>query len=68
MNYTKSILPILWEFLNSRSRKRNFSISMNIYEMDNELVISIINRNRIKRFKNTDVTCLKKHISTYLKV
>lgn len=66
MDYTKSIIPLLWKFLDKR--KRPCLISMNVYPNDNEWIISIINNRKIKRFKSTNNQNLIENISAYLKI
>ena len=66
MDYTKSILPILWKFLD-KCRRPCF-VSMNVYTADNELVISIINSRKIRRFKSNDNSNLVEKLTAYLKV
>jgi hypothetical protein len=65
MDYTKSIIPILWKFLD---KKKNFSLSMNIATIDGELVISIIDGARIRRFKNIGDQNFIESLSAYLRV
>jgi len=64
MEYTKSILPILWNFLDTR--RNAFSLSINICKIDGELIISIINEKKITRFKNKESIQLAKNLNTYL--
>lgn len=66
MDYTQSIMPILWKFLDKR--RRPCFISMNVYTNDNELIISIINSRKIKRFRSRDNQTLIQKLSSYLKV
>ena len=66
MDYTQSILPILWKFLD-KCRRPCF-ISMNIYKNENEWVISIINGRKIRRFKSTENNNFMEKLSSYLKV
>ena len=66
MDYTQTILPILWKFLDKR--RRPCFISMNVYTSDNELVISIINNKKIKRFKSLYNPNMIKKLKSYLKV
>jgi len=66
MDYTQSIMPILWKFLDKR--RRPCFISMNVYTANNELVISIINNRKIRRFKSPVNHSLIKKLSSYLKV
>lgn len=65
-DYTQSIIPILWKFL-EKGRRPCF-MSMNVYTNDNELVISIINSRKIKRFSSPKNIHLAKMVSHYLKV
>jgi hypothetical protein len=65
-DYTKSILPLLWKFLDNR--KRPCFISMNVYTANDELVISIIDNKKIKRFKSADNQSMIKNLTSYLKV
>ncbi len=65
MDYTQSIMPILWKFLDKR--RRPCFISMNVYTNDNELIISIVNSKKIKRFGSNDQNLIQK-LSSYLKV
>jgi hypothetical protein len=65
-DYTQSIIPILWKFLDKR--RRPCFISMNVYKVDNELVISIIANKKIRRFKNSDNQNLVKKLNYYLKL
>lgn len=65
MDYTQSIMPILWKFLDKR--RRPCFISMNVYKNDNELIISIVNSKKIKRFGSNDQNLIQK-LSSYLKV
>lgn len=64
MDYTKKIIPILWNFLDTR--KNPFSISINICMMDDEVIVSIINRKGIMRFKHTKNFCLVENLNAYL--
>lgn len=65
-DYTKSILPLLWKFLDKR--KRPCFISMNVYTTNEGLVISIIDNKKIKRFKSSDKQSLIKNLTSYLKI
>lgn len=65
IDYTKNILPILWNFLDTR--KNAFSLSVNICNMDGELIVSVINKNKITRFKSMENTQLAKNLNTYLR-
>jgi len=64
IDYTKSILPILWNFLDTR--KNACSISINICDVDGELIISIINEHKITRFKYRGNIQSAKNLNTYL--
>lgn len=66
IDYTQSIMPLLWKFLDKR--RRPCFISMNVYTSDNELVISIINNNKIRRFKSPHNANLVTKLRSYLKV
>lgn len=65
MDYTKTIIPILWRFLD---KPRNFSMSINIVTINGELIISVINGNRIRRFKNIGTRSVEENLSLYLRV
>jgi len=65
MDYTKRIIPILWKFLD---KKRNCSLSVNIATIDDELVVSIIDGKKIRRFKNMGNRPFEENLSFYLKV
>jgi hypothetical protein len=65
-DYTQSIIPILWKFLDKR--RRPCFISMNVYKVDNNLVISIIDNKKIRRFKSSDNQNLVKKLTSYLKL
>lgn len=65
IDYTKNILPILWNLLDTR--KNTFSLSINICNVDGELIISVINKNKITRFKHKDNIQLAKNLNTYFK-
>ena len=64
IGYTRNILPTLWKFLENCE---NCSISVNIATIDGEVVISILNKNRIKRFTTKNKEIIKK-LQTYLRV
>lgn len=64
MDYTKNIIPILWNFLDTR--RNSFSVSINICSIDGELIISIINPKEIKRFKHTRNINLVENLNAYL--
>lgn len=66
IDYTQSIMPLLWKFL-EKGRRPCF-ISMNVYTSDNELVISIINHNKIRRFKSPHDESMVTKLRSYLKV
>jgi len=66
MDYTQTIMPILWKFLDKR--RRPCFIAMNVYKNDNELVISIIDSKKIKRFNSANNPNFIKKLSSYLKV
>ena len=66
MDYTKKIIPILWNFLDTR--RNSLSISINICKIDNEIIVSIINKNTITRFKHTKQSKLIEGLNTYLHV
>lgn len=65
MDYTKNILPLLWNFLDTR--KNTCSLSLNICTIDGELIISIINENKITRFKHKESIQLARNLNTYIK-
>ena len=65
MDYTKSIISILWKFLD---RNKLGYISANVSTIDDELVISIIDGKKIKRFKSRDRQSFIKNLCAYLKV
>jgi len=65
-DYTQSIIPLLWKFLDKR--RRPCFISMNVYKVDNELVISIIDNKKIRWFKSSDNQNLLKKLTSYLKL
>lgn len=52
MDYTKNIIPILWNFLDTR--RNAFSVSINICNIDDEVIVSIINKNKVIRFKHKE--------------
>jgi hypothetical protein len=64
MDYTKNIIPILWNFLDTR--RNSFSVSINICTIDDELIISIINPKEIKRFKHTKNVNLVENLNACL--
>ena len=64
INYTKNILPILWNFL--ETRRNACSLSINICNVDGEIVISIIDENKITRFKHQENIQLAKNLNTHL--
>lgn len=66
IDYTQSIMPLLWKFLDKR--RRPCFISMNVYTIDNELVISIIDKVKIRRFKSSNNQNLIEKLKYYLKV
>lgn len=49
ISYTKSLIPILWEFL--EKQRGIYSISVNLVTLGDEVVISLINRKKVKRFR-----------------
>lgn len=65
LDYTQSILPILWKFLDNC---KHCSISMNIAMIDDELIVSIINKKKIRRFKNPNSQELIKKLKAYLRI
>lgn len=64
MDYTKNIIPILWNFLDTR--RNTFSVSINICNIDDEVVVSIINKNKIIRFKHTENVNLVENLNASL--
>ena len=66
IDYTKSIMPVLWKFLDKH--KRPCFISINIHMLNNELIISIINNKKIKRFIDSNNQNLVQKLCAYLKV
>ena len=66
INYTKSIIPILWEFLD-RQRGR-YSISVNVVTVGDESLITIINRKKVKRFRIMNNSSVLNNLRTCLKV
>ena len=62
---TKSIMAILWKFLD---KNKNGYVSANVSKMNDEVVISIIDRKKIKRFKSTNTELLLKNLGSYLRV
>lgn len=64
MDYTKKIIPILWNFLDTR--KNSFSISINICMIDDEVIVSVINQESIMRFKHTENINLAENLNAYL--
>lgn len=65
MDCTKGILPILWKYLD---KNRHCSLSINVATIENELIISIINGNKIRRFKNMGARSLLENLRAYLRV
>lgn len=57
-----TIIPAIWKLM----RKRKLTI--NITNIDNELSVSIIKKNKITRFTNTNHTELLEDIENYLAV
>ena len=51
MDYTKSILPMLWEFLDSHG---DGSLSLNISVVNHELVVSVFKNSQHRRFREDD--------------
>jgi hypothetical protein len=49
ISYTKSLIPILWEFL--EKQRGIYSISVNLVTLEDEVIISLINRKKVKRFR-----------------
>jgi hypothetical protein len=49
ISYTKSLIPILWEFL--EKQRGIYSISVNLVSLEDEVIISLINRKKVKRFR-----------------
>lgn len=49
ISYTKSLIPILWEFL--EKQRGIYSISVNLVTLGDEVIISLINRKKVKRFR-----------------
>lgn len=47
ISYTKSLIPILWEFL--EKQRGIYSISVNLVNIDGEVVITIRNRKKVKK-------------------
>jgi len=47
ISYTKSLIPILWEFL--EKQRGIYSISVNVVTLGDEVVITIRNRKRVKK-------------------
>lgn len=66
MDYTKSIIPILWTYLDKR--KNNRFISMNIVKINNKFIISVIDKKKIKRFINADSENITENLIKYLKL
>ena len=64
IGYTSNILPILWKFLENCG---NCSLSVNITTIDGEVIISIINKYRIRRFSTKNKEIIKR-LQTYLRV
>ena len=64
MDCTKNIIPILWNFLDTR--RNTFSVSINICNIDDEVVISIINKNKVIRFTHTENVNLVENLNAYL--
>lgn len=64
MDYTKNIIPILWNFLDTR--RNSFSVSINICTIDDEVIISIINPKEITRFKHTKNVNLVENLNASL--
>jgi hypothetical protein len=65
-DYTQSIIPLLWKFLDKR--RRPCFISMNVYKVEDELIISIIDNKKIRRFKSSNNQNLVKKLTSYLKL
>ena len=47
ISYTKTLIPILWEFL--EKQRGIYSISVNVVTLGDEVVITIRNRKRVKK-------------------
>lgn len=47
ISYTKSLIPILWDFL--EKQRGIYSISVNVVTLGDEVVITIRNRKRVKK-------------------
>ena len=47
ISYTKTLIPILWDFL--EKQRGIYSISVNVFTLDDDLVISLINRKKVKK-------------------
>ncbi|HMF72312.1 MAG TPA: hypothetical protein VK616_12620 [Flavitalea sp.] len=60
MEYVSSLLPTLWKIIEKKGG------AINVSTIDNELVVSIIGKKRIKRFKSADSHDLITNINQYL--
>jgi carbon storage regulator len=63
LDCTKSILPFLWEII--EKSKNTLHISINIVKIDNELVITVVNKKKLLRFRDNDTKKLVKTIKEH---
>lgn len=63
LDYTKNILPMLWDVI--EKSKNILHISINIAKIDNELVVTVIDKKKLLRFKNSDSKKLIETIKAY---